>query len=451
MKKALLVVIAIVAILIGCGFSDFAGSSGDKTSSLLLSFGDRNIKTLLPSISMECSSYTVTGNGPGIETFTIDTSNSSLEVYDLVIGTWNITVQGKNLDGTIIGQGTGITEILVGVTSVLDVVVTPLAGAGTLDLTVSWYPPVVNNPQIFASMTTYTGEPILFGNDFTITGDEENKVGTTAKNFDAGWHTLILKLNDDLFGDSSLIHLAAGAVEVVRIVYNETTYGNYELLVNQYGGFMDVNIIPEMNNPLILTPSIPFGTIQEGIEETKIITMSADTTDNIIWMWYMNGDLLDSDGNNNISIVGSTLNLGGNYRLDVTGFTIDGERAGSGTWQVVPVEVVEPTYNLNTINGILEKPFYTENAGPLYVEVDNDLLRTNGNIQRTSITVSAESVMNWDWVLEDVPNGVYYIRASFRDDDKMIYYEEIPGTPTLITIPHTGELHDITLTLIGGG
>src|SRR5512140_1406682 len=79
-----------------------------STGSLTVSISDGiNARTLLPALSMDAASYTVSGAGPGGATFTRSTTTAgTLSIDGLAFGSWTITVSAYNAASTLIGQGT---------------------------------------------------------------------------------------------------------------------------------------------------------------------------------------------------------------------------------------------------------------------------------------------------------------------------------------------------------
>ncbi|HYW85903.1 MAG TPA: hypothetical protein VFB30_21815, partial [Spirochaetia bacterium] len=213
-----------------------------------------NARTLLPAIDMDAASYTISGAGPNGAAFTQSTSGGSITMDNLAFGGWAITVDALNAGGTLIGSGQATATVHTGQTTTLLITVVPLAGNGTLNLSVSWTGSQVETPSIEASLTSSAGDVLPLS--FSITGSAGSFSSSTIP---AGYQTLTVRLKDNGLA-------VMGAVEIARIVAGQTTTGSYSFLnVNQPGGTLIVNITPEMADPIPVSisgvaPSISAGT-----------------------------------------------------------------------------------------------------------------------------------------------------------------------------------------------
>jgi DNA-binding beta-propeller fold protein YncE len=258
-------------------------------------------------------SYTVTGSGPGGATFSQTTTGAAVTVNSLAFGSWNITVNALNSDGTLIGSGQAAASVHTGQTTTVAISVVPLTGNGSLNLTVSWTASQVETPSIVASLTPPTGPATTLS--FSINGSQATYSSTTIP---AGYQTLTVQLMDNGIA-------VMGAVEVVRIVAGQTTSGTYAFTnVNQPGGSVQVNITPALADPIPVSISGVPATIGAGTSITATASVSDGTT-GVVYVWYLNGV---SVGTGASLTFGSAL-AAGYYRLDVTAYT--STRAGSAT------------------------------------------------------------------------------------------------------------------------
>ena len=292
------------------------GSSSSRGGSLSIQLTNNiNARTLLPPIDMNAASFTVSGLGPGGATFSQSTSGGSVTVSDLAFGSWSVTVNALNAGGTLIGSGQATVTVHTGQTSTVAISVVPLSGNGTLDLTVTWTASQVEIPSIKATLTPSSGAATALS--FSIAGNQATYSSTTIP---AGYQTLTLQLLDNNL-------LVMGAVEVARIVAGQTTTGSYAFTnVNQPGGSVQVNITPAMADPIPVGINGVSSTITAGTSVTATASVS-DGTSGVVYVWYLNGV---SQATGSSYTFGSTL-AAGYYRLDVTAYTADGTRAGSGT------------------------------------------------------------------------------------------------------------------------
>jgi len=287
-----------------------SGSGG----SLTIQVGNHiNSQTLLPPISMTPVSYTVSGSGPGGASFSQTTTGAAVTVNSLAFGSWSITVNALNADGTLIGSGQAAATVHTGQTTTVAISVVPLTGNGSLNLTVSWTASQVETPSIVASLTPPTGPTTPLS--FSVSGSQATYSSTTIP---AGYQTLTVQLMDNGIA-------VMGAVEVVRIVAGQTTSGTYAFTnVNQPGGSVQVNITPALADPIPVSISGVPATIGAGTSVTATASVS-DGTSGVVYVWYLNGV---SVGTGASFTFGSAL-AAGYYRLDVTAYTAT--RAGSAT------------------------------------------------------------------------------------------------------------------------
>ena len=304
----------IIALLLGCPMPTTPPGAGGSGGSLTIQVGNHiNSQTLLPAISMNPVSYTVSGTGPSGATFSQTTTGASVTVNSLAFGSWSIVVNAMNADGTLIGSGNAGASVHTGQTTTVAISVVPLTGNGSLNLTVSWNASQVETPSIVASLTPPVGPatPLSFG----INGSQATYSSTTIP---AGYQTLTVQLMDNNIA-------VMGAVEVVRIVTGQTTSGTYAFTnVNQPGGSVQVNITPALADPIPVSISGVPATITAGTSITATASVSDGTT-GVVYVWYLNGV---SVGTGSSFTFGSALSAG-YYRLDVTAYTAT--RAGSAT------------------------------------------------------------------------------------------------------------------------
>jgi hypothetical protein len=167
---------------------------------------------------------------------------------------------------------------------------------------------------------------------FSVQGSA-GTAGFTASDVATGYHTLILKLLDNG-------HLAIGAVEVVRIVKDQTTSGSLAFAdVNQATGSLEVNLNPEMADPLEVSIS-GSATTKPANQSLALSAAVGSYADNVSYVWYVNGNAVSTGASYSF---GDTWTLG-YYRIDVNAFSADATRAGSASTQVqVVAAVATPT------------------------------------------------------------------------------------------------------------
>lgn len=284
---------------------------------ILLSNNVENSKTIVPSISMTVATYNITGACTGQEDVTITAvpvSQSSVEFEGLASGSWLFTVTGFNASGTAIGSAQGSVSVIQGQDSQLALVVTPLSGNGTLQLTTSWSATSVGtNPVLNATLTPRGGSASAI--NFSINVSQGTATYSNSS-IAAGYYVLSLELTD---GD---VH-CGGATEIVRIAAGQTTVGNISLAVSNHG-VITLTITQQMNDPIIVSLANTLSSITRSTSMT--VTASASNASGVTFYWYIDG--VSVTGTTSCTINGSSLTVG-QHRLDVIAFTPDNLRAGS--------------------------------------------------------------------------------------------------------------------------
>lgn len=333
MKVRVLASLVAIVAFTGCQNPINPGQGGILT----VSMNDGVSRSILPGISMNPASYDLTGSGPNGAGFSqAVSSGSSATISGLAFGEWTVTATAKNSDGTAIGQGSGTITVLSNASVSLTITVRPYDGFGTLALDVSWPAAQIQTAQIQSTLTPASGSARNLS--FTVNGSA-GTAGFSAGDVAAGYHTLILKLLDNG-------HLAIGAVEVVRIVKDQTTSGTLAFAnVNQATGTLEVNLTPEMGDPLEVGIAGNAAT-KPANQSMGLSAGVSNYSDNVTYVWYVNGDAVAT---------GSSYSFGdtwaqGYYRIDVTGFSADGKRAGSATSTVQVVAAVAGNENYTSAN-----------------------------------------------------------------------------------------------------
>jgi hypothetical protein len=314
-KSSLSAILIFLSLLIvSCGGDDKYVATGE----LLLNIEEENVlRTLEPGIDMNISEYSIHGDGPGGFVFDVTTADASVIIPELKFGNWTITVSAMNSAGTIIADGTETTLLQTTDTTVLSVIVRPLAGSGNLDLTLNWTKQDTYSPSVVSELTASDGT--VQSLPFTINGNGDQATHQSVQN--SGYYTMVLKLLDNSL-------LTFGHVEVVRIIKDETTTGNFTFNdINEAGITLEVQITPEMGEPIDVTLSGVLPSIL--VAETMTVTASVPVaTDPVIYTWYVNGEIVDATNTNSYTFTGTE---DGFYNLGVTVYTVDGQRAGSNS------------------------------------------------------------------------------------------------------------------------
>jgi hypothetical protein len=236
-------------------------------------------------------------------------------------------------------------------------------------------------PSIQANLTKLSQAPIDL--NFKITQPGE------ATYYDdmvpSGYYTLIIKLYDNGY-------LIAGAVEVMRVVANQTTSGLFEFYnINQPGGDISIEIDPDMAEPIEVMLSGQLAELLEGNTMTVTASVPPDV-ENVDYVWFVNGEM---KGTGATITVGSDLTAGF-YRLDVTATTSAGLRSGSTKHDFTVIEPQQVTlmWDQNTEPDLDGYKIYYGDMSGVYPNVINV-----GNCESCTVTGLA-------------PGKTYYFSAT---------------------------------------
>ncbi|MBN1836333.1 MAG: fibronectin type III domain-containing protein [Spirochaetales bacterium] len=292
----------------------------DLPGSLVVDIESSISKTLVPDLDMDPAQYGIYGTGPNAGSFSTTSDTPPVTIPGLHFGDWTVTVEALNAEGIVIGRCQEVVTIHSGVTANFSAVVRPLEGYGSVDLAVTWPAEDTENPVVRAQLVPKVGSPI----DLSFTISAPGTAVCTAGNIPTGYYTLMVQLYDQLLiGDQ----LAIGAVEIARIVKDQTTVGVFDFpVINDPAGALEVNITPELENPIPVTLSGQLASIDEGQTMTVTATVPPEVG-NAVYAWYLNGIAAATGA----SYTTAADLEAGTYRLDVTAYSADGARAGSAS------------------------------------------------------------------------------------------------------------------------
>ena len=133
----LLLVVAMLVLAVGC-----EEQAGTTTLQLRFMTGRSGSTQTRDPVSpggqgLAITDYTVTGQGPNGKTFSVATSSAQVEISGLVIGTWNIEVQGLNQQGSKLAEGS-VSHHLTTKDNQVEVLLDDFDGSGTVRIGFSW-------------------------------------------------------------------------------------------------------------------------------------------------------------------------------------------------------------------------------------------------------------------------------------------------------------------------
>ncbi len=298
----LLITFLTAILLISCG-----GLTSDeatyKNGTLVLTLNSDS-RAITPDLDMTITTYLIEGQGPYSNTFSIEQDSTSPVFIqdDLREGNWTITVSGKNVEGTVVGQGSAVVEISQLSSTEATVSIEPIIGTGTIEVNISW--PVEETVSPVVSGYLVAQEDIeAFLNpeqeadrkDFTFTSLLDLSVTALDDTINNGYYLLVLMLEDE----DKTIWITN---DIVRIVADETTSITISLLtsdINQLEGNLNLNITENMMEPLEV--SVYLREVSLTIEEPRLYSAYFYVNGTVgDYTWLLDGlevDVLFDEGN----------------------------------------------------------------------------------------------------------------------------------------------------------
>ena len=257
-------------------------------------------RTLVPDDTpLSVSRYVVEGDGPQGSTFSIVSTNTSVEVQGLLIGTWDLTAVGQNSQGVDLVRGSQTVTLTKEPTEAV-IELNTLSGTGVMDIEFYWDVSQISDATL--SVWLEDSEGVRTKLTPKVNNSTHGSVQYTST-LEAGSYLLQAQL------DSADIRVA-GCVEVVRIVGGRTTEAHIELRLDKYSDIPNtVMLVDSLGTPIPCT----IGGITETMvaQKSATATLSTEGAHPIGVNWYLDGELMV--GNESCTFTPSS----GTHRLDV--------------------------------------------------------------------------------------------------------------------------------------
>ena len=274
----------------------------------------RKDRSIVPAgYPLEIESYRITGDGPGDESFSIETNKETISLEGLVIGEWSILAEGLNSQKDVLVTGSTTHRLSV-TNGSCTIVLEDLTGEGSLEIVLLWDPVRINNEaSIELELTPQYGEKETRNLELTSFDTEAGRATYTGSGYASGSYVLSARLFD---GSVQI----AGFVEAVRIAGDQTSSGEIEFDLDKYP--IDPGTLELEDNT-----GVPVSCIITGIEDTVeadipiTVTIESETDDvsQFIISWYLDGNLIGTGaeveftpevGTHRLDVVASTSKLG---------------------------------------------------------------------------------------------------------------------------------------------
>ena len=274
----------------------------------------RQDRSIVPEdFPLEIDSYRITGDGPGSESFSVETDNQTVSLEGLIIGEWHITAEGLNKNNDVLVTGEA-DHRLSATNGSCTIVLENLVGTGSLEVSLSWDPErIAGEATVELELTPQYGTEEKQVLELTEIDAASGSASYSGSGYPSGSYVLSARLYD---GDVQV----AGFVEAVRIAGDQISKGTVEFDLDRYP--TEPGTLEVVNNT-----GVPVSCVIEGLEDTVdadipiTVTLSSETDDVSSYsiIWYLDGNQIGEGaeaeftptvGTHRIDVVASTSRLG---------------------------------------------------------------------------------------------------------------------------------------------
>ncbi len=301
----------------------------------------RKDRSIVPeNYPLEIESYRITGDGPGSESFSIETNKETVSLEGLVIGEWTILAEGLNSQNDVLVTGS-TTHRLSATNGSCTIILEDLVGNGSLEVLLTWDPErIIGEASIELELTPQYGEKETRTLELTSMNTASGEASYTGTDYPAGSYVLAARLFD---GSVQV----AGFIEAVRIAGDQVSKGEVRFDLDKYP--VDPGTLELVNNtgvPVSCTIEGLEDTIDADIPITVSITSATDDVSDYNISWYLDGILIGEGAEAEFTPSVGT------HRLDVVASTSRLGTSGSASMNFEAVSAAEPGVpsNGNIIN-----------------------------------------------------------------------------------------------------
>ena len=330
MKKIIVILFSILIFFVFTGCDIQSGSGGEQVDSeVIQSDGKGNIliyftlsdvgekRIIEPDVDMNPAYYIITLSGPDGQSISQKINKEQFEAQDLICGTWAILLEAYNLAGEKIGEGGATVYVEDDKKNIANILIYPINGTGTLIVNIIWHN-IGNINYKYINMELKHYGDVTRG--IKLYPDEQGTTSKTISDLKSGYYLLVLKL----YADNEL---KAGSLEVIRILNNKNTIGEFEFFPGVDNSVINVNIdsTPLKTIELEIRGIIEGETIT-GLKEAQAVILNEEAN-NVEFVWYLNGNAVGTGIT--YTIEPNPDQLLDNNELGLAVFTVNGDRGGS--------------------------------------------------------------------------------------------------------------------------
>ena len=286
-------------LVFSCNLFESDSPGPEARGKIWVSFtADLQARTLEPGISLDVATYDLAADGPdGAHFEVVNLSVNSYTKGDLEPGSWTVSAIGRNATGTAIAAATQIVQVQAELTAGVTLICLPIAGSGTLTLSLTWPADSVENPEVQATLRSESGVASTSLAFTTSNGLASFPGGTSASNsFPSGYYILDIQLKDGVTEELAWIW-----TDTVLICSDLTTPGNWTL---SYG--LGILVTSDTNKPIVVGLAGMEGVIEVGQSMT---VQASGTPTPTAWQWLLDGQVVSGAIGAEVT-VGSDLTVG---------------------------------------------------------------------------------------------------------------------------------------------
>lgn len=371
---ALLVTLFALLLFTGCE-SQVSGSNG----TMIISIGKSLSRAIAPNVSMDVSYYTVVGQGPNNNMFSlrIDATEPTATMRELICGKWTITATAYNSSDIAIGGGTATETILPNTTTTVSIEITENEGEGVISFHING---VDDESTVFTAHIFKNSNGVL--SECASSEFEPEEEGMSAVfSLANGFYYIQITTDDE--------YIQTPSPEAFRIVAGDNLSASYRVFL--LNGSASVLI----RNSVSRNPSVSISKNRNTVVTGDTVSATATCSDISAssYSWFLNGSQIDGASDS----VSFLIDKAGDYKLSCI-VTDDSSVIWSDEISFTALLASSLTMPVKFYNGdvLIEtrniSP-YTDNTLPI-LEQNGELAFAGWHITGTDVNLKPSAVMS---------------------------------------------------------
>lgn len=240
--------------------------------------------------------YRLRGEGPDGASFDwIDVKGPKVALSDIRRGEWTLYAEAIGQDGAVVATGS-LKTFLSDSTPLGTLFLSEETGKGNVESTFRWNTKQVIYPSIEIYMKSIDGN-FMARDKSEIKINDDGTATWTAKGLQAGTYVVRAILKDEN-------EVVSGVAAALRVIDGKKSVGNIQFVIGKLSTVYGIDL---QNSPL--------DTVEGTISVTDGILSFDSNTENLVYTWFMDGDILDGEYGQTVDLNGRGLKKG-YYRFD---------------------------------------------------------------------------------------------------------------------------------------